>query len=192
VQDDVVTWHRVIQPREQVALYLHFGSDVYASEVTWPGAVMEFYDPEDNAVVAVSSDPITFRAKTALHAHCSALDLDVTPGSHQTVAVRATNVDTASARQGDLSLHVEDIHGAQVFSTSVHVSLGAGASGDYPFAYQAPEEGYYVLEVRLNGEGEMDRVVHELVTVRQRSVYVPIVLRGYDSGTLATAYQRDR
>jgi hypothetical protein len=153
----------------------------YGVEATLPAATMQFYDPADDAMITLSSDPLTFQAKIPLRASAD-VDLQVAPDSQQTVVATVTNVDSSSARQGDLVLHVWTITGTEVLSTIAHVSLGAGGSQDYDLAYTAPDEGLYVLEVALHYGDETTPAIYDLLKVRENQVYPPVVLRNWDAG----------
>ncbi|HUT20692.1 MAG TPA: hypothetical protein VM366_16160, partial [Anaerolineae bacterium] len=176
VRDGAVVWHRIIQPRETVVSHVEFDYADYGVEATLPAATMQFYDPADDAMITLSSDPLTFQAKIPLRASADA-DLQVAPDSQQTVVATVTNVDSSSARQGDLVLHVWTITGTEVLSTTAPVSLGAGASQDYDLIYTAPDEGLYVLEVSLRYGDETTPVICDLLKVRENRVYLPVVLR---------------
>ena len=177
VSDGEIVWYRVIQPRETVNLRYAFDySGDYAAEAVLPPVHWSFYDAADDVNVTLSTDAISFHARSPLRAQGTA-DTIVSPGTQQAVPITVTNMDSGSAQQGDLTLQVRTITGTNVLSTTTHVSLGAGASHDYSLAYTAPDEGVYVLEVSLHYGDEAMLVVYDLLKVGANPVYLPLVLR---------------
>jgi len=180
VQNGAIVWYRVIQPRETVALQTEFTYSDYAITATLPAAIMRFYDPADDAVITLTGDPVSFRAKTPLRASAD-IQTWVGPGSVQTVAVTVHNLDSNTSQQGDLALHLSTITGTEVLSTTAHIGVGPSASQVYNLSYTAPdvEDGLYVLEVDMVYQGLKATVVYSLLKVAWHRIYLPAVVRNH-------------
>jgi len=180
VRNGAIVWHRVIQPRETVALQTDFTYGNYAITVTLPAVTMRFYDSADDTVITLTGDPVLFQAKSPLRASAD-IQTWVGPGSVQAVAVTVHNLDSNTSQQGDLALHLSTITGTEVLSTTAHVSVGPSGSQVYNLSYTAPdvEDGLYVLDVDLVYRGLKTAVVYDLLRVAWRRIYLPVVVRNH-------------
>jgi len=172
-----ITWHRIIQPREQIALAYDFAYADYGTAVTLPVVSMSYDDLAGTLQLTLSSQPQSFQTKQPLWGKASASN-PVGSGSSQIISTTVSNLDTDAGHQGTLITRLTNITGTEILSATTQVSLTAGDTQTYNLPYTAPiEEDTYILEVSLRQGNVTQSLINGFLTVGLKEVYLPLILK---------------